>query len=118
MAEGAALKKRLGAADRARVSDYLDSVREVEQRVQRLATSKSSQMDLPNAPQGVPDEFGEQLDALFDMIALAWQANQTRVASIHDRQGGEHAHLPEPADHRCLPSAVASRERSRPRSSG
>jgi hypothetical protein len=82
MEEGAALKKRIGAADRARVSDYLDSVREVEQRVQRLATSKSSQMDLPNAPQGVPDQFGDHLDALFDLIALAWQANQTQVASM------------------------------------
>jgi hypothetical protein len=81
-AEGAALKKRIGAADRARLSDYLDSVREVEQRVQRLSTSKSAQMDLPNAPQGVPDEFGAHLDALFDMIALAWQSNMTRVSSF------------------------------------
>jgi Protein of unknown function (DUF1552) len=81
-AEGAALKKRIGAADRARLSDYLDSVREVEQRVQRLATSKSAQMDLPNAPQGVPDEFGAHLDALFDMITLAWQSNMTRVSSF------------------------------------
>lgn len=82
MAEGASLQKRIGAADRARVNDYLESVREVEQRVQRLATSKSSQMDLPNAPQGVPDQFGDHLDALFDLIALAWQANQTQVASM------------------------------------
>jgi Protein of unknown function (DUF1552) len=80
--EGAALKKRIGAADRARVSDYLDSVREVEQRVQKLATSKSAQMELPNAPQGVPDQFGDHLDALFDMIALAWQSNMTRVATF------------------------------------
>jgi hypothetical protein len=80
--EGASLKNRVGAADRARVNDYLESVREVEQRVQRLATSKSMQMNLPNAPQGVPDQFGDHLDALFDMIALAWQSNQTRVASF------------------------------------
>ncbi|MEO6186830.1 MAG: DUF1552 domain-containing protein [Steroidobacteraceae bacterium] len=80
--EGAALNKRIGAADQARLSDYLESVREVEQRVQRLATSKSAQMDLPNAPQGVPDAFGDHLDALFDMIALAWQSNMTRVSSF------------------------------------
>jgi len=80
--EGAALNKRIGAADRARLSDYLESVREVEQRVQRLSTSKSAQMDLPNAPQGVPDAFGDHLDALFDMIALAWQSNMTRVSSF------------------------------------
>lgn len=80
--EGAALNKRIGAADQARLSDYLESVREVEQRVQRLSTSKSAQMDLPNAPQGVPDAFGDHLDALFDMIALAWQSNMTRVSSF------------------------------------
>ena len=80
--EGAALNRRIGAADRARVSDYLDAVREVEQRVQRLASSKSAQMDLPNAPQGIPDQFGDELDALFDLIALAWQSNMTRVASF------------------------------------
>ena len=82
MDEGKALSRRVGAADRARLANYLDSVREVEQRIQRLAVSKSQTMDLPNAPQGVPDEFGAHLDALFDLIALAWQANQTQVASM------------------------------------
>lgn len=82
MDEGKALSRRIGAADRARLANYLDSVREVEQRIQRLTVSKSQTMDLPNAPQGVPDEFGAHLDALFDLIALAWQANQTQVASM------------------------------------
>ncbi len=80
--EGARLQKRIGAADRARVSDYLDSVREVESRIQKLATSDSAKMDLPNAPQGVPDDFGQHLDLLFDMVALSWQANMTRVSSL------------------------------------
>ena len=39
-------------------------------------------MDLPNAPQGVPDDFGQHLDLLFDMIALSWQSNMTRVSSM------------------------------------
>ena len=80
--ESARLQRRVGAADRARVSDYLDSIREVEGRMQRLANSDSAKMDLPNAPQGVPDEFGQHLDLLFDMIALSWQSNMTRVASF------------------------------------
>jgi hypothetical protein len=80
--ESARLQRRVGATDRARVSDYLDSIREVEGRIQRLATSDSAKMDLPNAPQGVPDEFGQHLDLLFDMIALSWQSNMTRVASF------------------------------------
>lgn len=80
--ESARLQRRVGAADRARVSDYLDSIREVETRIQKLATSDSARMDLPNAPQGVPDDFGQHLDLLFDMIALSWQSNMTRVASF------------------------------------
>ncbi len=80
--ESARLQRRVGATDRARVSDYLDSIREVEGRIQRLANSDSAKMDLPNAPQGVPDEFGQHLDLLFDMIALSWQSNMTRVASF------------------------------------
>jgi hypothetical protein len=80
--ESARLQRRVGATDRARVSDYLDSIREVEGRMQRLANSDSAKMDLPNAPQGVPDEFGQHLDLLFDMIALSWQSNMTRVASF------------------------------------
>jgi len=82
MDEGKTLSKRIGAADRARLADYLDSVREVEVRVQKLASSKSMQMDLPNAPEGVPDQFADEVGALFDLIALAWQTNQTRVASM------------------------------------
>jgi len=80
--QGAALQKRVSAADRSLVSDYLDSVREVETRVQKLATSDSAKMDLPNAPQGVPEDFGQLLDLQFDMIALAWQANMTRVSTF------------------------------------
>ncbi|HTQ36665.1 MAG TPA: DUF1552 domain-containing protein [Steroidobacteraceae bacterium] len=82
MEQGKDLDTRIGAADRARLSDYLDSVREVEQRVQRLATSKSMTMDLPNAPEGIPDQFADEVGALFDLIALAWQTGQTRVASM------------------------------------
>jgi len=80
--EGARLQRQIGAADRSRVSDYLDSVREVESRVQKLANSGTAKMDLPNAPQGVPDDFGQHLDLLFDMIALSWQSNMTRVSSF------------------------------------
>ncbi|MFM1886311.1 MAG: hypothetical protein RL026_1468 [Pseudomonadota bacterium] len=80
--EGARLQKRIGAADRARVNDYLESVREVESRIQKMASSDSARLELPNAPQGVPDDWGQHLDLLFDMIALSWQSNMTRVSSF------------------------------------
>src|SRR5690606_39693099 len=78
----ARLNRRLDAADRAKVSDYLDSVRAVELRVQRLAENAESLADLPDAPLGAPDDFGELLDVQFEMIALAWETNRTRVASM------------------------------------
>ena len=78
----ASLYRKLDAADRAKVSDYLDSVRAVELRVQKLAENAASLEDLPEAPLGAPDDFGELLDVQFEMIALAWQTDRTRVASM------------------------------------
>ena len=78
----ASLNQKLDAADRARVSDYLDSVREIEIRVEKLKASNESLSGLPNSPLGPPEDFGELLDVQFEMIALAWQTNRTNVASI------------------------------------
>ncbi len=77
----ASLTRRLDASDRARVNDYLDSVREIEQRVQRLEENAQS-VDLPGAPLGPPEDFGELLSVQFEMLALAWQTNRTRVATM------------------------------------
>jgi hypothetical protein len=77
----ASLNRKLDVADRARVSDYLDSVREIELRVQKLEKNANS-MDLPGAPLGPPEDFGELLGIQFEMLALAWQTNRTRVATM------------------------------------
>ena len=76
------LSRRLDGSDRALVNDYLESVREVEKRVQKLNAKADSLGNLPNAPLGAPDDFGELLDIQFEMIALAWQTGQTRVATM------------------------------------
>jgi hypothetical protein len=78
----ASLNKRLDAADRVKVGNYLDSVREVEKRVQKLTASNESLTNLPDAPVGPPDEFGELLDVQFEMFALAWQTNRTNVVTM------------------------------------
>ena len=79
----ASLNRRLDTADRARVSEYLDSVREIEQRVQKLEdNARSLRDDLPGAPLGPPEEFGELLDIQFEMIALSFQTNRTRIATM------------------------------------
>lgn len=76
------LDSTLGASDRVLVSDYLESVREVEGRVQKLTAKAEAVGQLPNAPLGAPDDFTELLDVQFEMIALAFQTNQTRIATM------------------------------------
>jgi len=78
----ASLNRKLDVADRARVSDYLDSVREIELRVQKLEQNAHSLDELPGAPLGPPEDFGELLGVQFEMLALAWQTNRTRVATM------------------------------------
>jgi Protein of unknown function (DUF1552) len=78
----ASLNKKLGASDRALVSDYLESVREVERRVSKLEAKADSLGQLPDAPRGTPDDFTELVDVQFEMVALAFQTGQTRVASV------------------------------------
>jgi hypothetical protein len=77
----ASLNRKLDAGDRAKVDAYLSSVREVEQRVQNLQES-SAALDLPEAPIGAPDDFGELLDVQFEMFALAWETNRTNVITM------------------------------------
>ena len=61
------------------MSDYLESVREIEGRVQKLRP-RPTLGDLPDAPLGPPEDFGELLDVQFEMIALAL-ADRIRPAS-------------------------------------
>jgi hypothetical protein len=76
------LQRKLGDADRSTLGDYLDSIREVERRMQKMTASSQSLANLPDAPLGTPDDFTELLDVHFEMIALAWQTDQTRIASF------------------------------------
>lgn len=76
------LNQKLDAADRALVGNYLDSVREVEVRIQKLEAGARELTELPDSPIGPPDDFTELLDIQFEMIALAFQTNQTRIASM------------------------------------
>jgi hypothetical protein len=75
------LNKRLGAADKARLDDYLEDVREVERRIQKVEAFNSSgeQRELPNAPIGVPDSYEEHVKLMFDLQAIAFASDITRV---------------------------------------
>ena len=77
--EAAELQRSLGAQDRARLGDYLETVREIERRVQKMEKQDTSNLALPEPPLGIPASFDEQLKLMFDIVALAYQANLTRV---------------------------------------
>ena len=76
-----ALEGSLGASDRIILEGYLDTVREIERRVDLAASQDLSNLEVPTAPVGELDNFDEQVKLLFDLLALAYQADLTRVAS-------------------------------------
>ncbi|HEX5048429.1 MAG TPA: DUF1552 domain-containing protein [Gammaproteobacteria bacterium] len=78
--EAASLKKTLGTDDRVLVDDYLDSVREIERRVQLLGARDLSKVALPEIPVAMPS-FDQHLKLMFDLIVAAFQADLTRIAS-------------------------------------
>jgi Protein of unknown function (DUF1552) len=76
----ASLQKRLGASDRAKVGEYLDAMREIERRIQ-VAEQQSGEsvVALPDRPIGIPESFDDHAKLMFDLAALAFQADVTRV---------------------------------------
>ena len=75
------LEQKLGASDRARVGQYLDAVREIERRIQRVEAT-ADEAELPEnlaRPVGIPESFDEHARLMFELQALAFQADITRV---------------------------------------
>ena len=79
-ADISALRKTLGANDRNSVSEYLDSVREIERRIQVSERQHDETvLELPDRPIGVPESYDEHARLMFDLLALAFTADITRV---------------------------------------
>ena len=78
------LNRKLDAGDRRRMERYLDDVREIERRIQQVEARNQSgeARELPAAPPGVPDSFDEHVKLMFDLQALAFKADITRVFSF------------------------------------
>jgi hypothetical protein len=75
------LRADLGPRDRAALADYLDTVREIERRVEMAGARDLSGVTVPDAPVGELEDFDAQVRLMFDLIALAYQADLTRIAS-------------------------------------
>ncbi len=89
------LKGELGSRDRAKLDDYLDSVRAIEQRISD--TEKLGAIPNPNreVPVGVPDSFGEHMDLMYEMLALAFETDSTRVGTLLLAYDGSNRTFPE-----------------------
>lgn len=79
------LRQDVGPGDRRRLDDYLENVREIERRIQKIEAYNSthaSERQLPDAPVGVPDTFREHVDLMLDLQLLAFMTETTRVSSF------------------------------------
>jgi hypothetical protein len=80
--QAARLQKQLGPQDRVAVDVYLDSVREIERRVQMAMEQDMSALEVPDAPVGVPNDLDAHFKLMFDLMALAFQADLTRIITF------------------------------------
>lgn len=79
----AGLGSGLPAGDRGRIEEYLENVREIERRIERAELQmETANLDVPDAPVGIPDDFEEHIKMLFDLQVLAWQAEITRISTL------------------------------------
>jgi hypothetical protein len=77
------LSKNLDAKDKARLEDYLDNIREIERRIAKAEKqTMESAIAAPDTPVGIPDSFEEHANLLFDLWAVAFQGDITRVVSF------------------------------------
>ncbi len=78
----ARLQGTLDPSDRARLSEYLDDIREIERRIQKATEQAANELNVPEAPVGIPEAFDDHMKLMFDLMVLAWRAEITRVSTL------------------------------------
>jgi hypothetical protein len=82
LTDAAALGRALPGDDRARLERHLEDVREVERRIELAGSKVGADLEVPLRPAGVPDDFEQHAHLMFDLLALAWAADLTRVGTL------------------------------------
>jgi Protein of unknown function (DUF1552) len=83
MGDLAGLKGELPASDKVRLDQYLEDVREIERRIERVGQQVSGDnIEVPEQPVGIPADFEEHIKLMFDLTVLAWQAEITRISTL------------------------------------
>jgi hypothetical protein len=78
----ASLRVRLAPGDRTKLTEYLEAVRDVERRVQKAEEQSDRELLVVDQPAGIPGDFGEHARLMMDLLALAYQADLTRVSTF------------------------------------
>ena len=78
----AGLQRTLGPGDQTKLDQYFDAVRDVERRIQRAAEQSDREIPLIDQPVGIPDSFADHSRLMFDLLALAYQTDLTRVGTF------------------------------------
>jgi len=77
-----ALSRQLGSTDQAKLDQYLEAVRDIERRIQMAEAQSDREIPVVDQPAGIPDTFGEHSRMMFDLLALAYETDLTRVATF------------------------------------
>jgi hypothetical protein len=103
--EVSSLARVLGRGDRAKLNEYMESVREIEQRIQNTEAKGGHSIELPDRPVDVPDAFDDYTKTMLDLVALAYQADITRVFSMifaRELSSRTFAHIGVPDQHHAV----------------
>jgi hypothetical protein len=101
-AEAARLRQALGAADNVILDEYLTNIRDVEQQLDRMDARAAAVPEGAVAPLGLPDNIDDHLTVTYDLMALAFQADISRVFTFmvgHEGSGRSYAHIGIPEPH-------------------
>ena len=78
----ARLQAKLDPSDRVRLGEYLDDIREIERRIQKAQEQSATELNVPEAPVGIPEAFEDHMKLMFDLQVLAWRAEITRISTL------------------------------------
>ena len=90
-----ALERRLAKQDQGKLDEYLSSVREIERRIEHMESFGMPEKPEGDAPEGIPGDYAEHIDVMFEMLALAFQTDSTRVATLLLAHDGSNRSFPE-----------------------
>lgn len=95
LADANRLQKRVNAQDRAKLDEYFTAVRDIEQRVERAEKMNKELPPGVQTPSGIPDSYQEHIRVMFDLLALSFQTDSTRIATFLLAHDGSNRSFPE-----------------------